>query len=821
MKPKLLLTILIFFSVPLLAQEYRVHGKITNTKLEPLALVSIEVKNTKIGTTTKNDGTFEFSLDEGMYDLIISMIGYKPQLINIIVKKEPYVLNVILEEDQGKNLSVVVVKGKSRDWSEQVIRNVISHKRKIIEAAGDYSCEAYIKATQIDSSNRPTKRKIDTSKKINPADAELYKMAMAEVAIKLDHKSAGQIKEERTGVKKSGNTESLFFLSNTEGDFSFYNNLVQTPAIASIPFLSPISYSGLIAYRFKLMRTEMVNGKKVYTISVKPKQVSNATVEGEVSIIDSLWVILSTKFRFPSYHLPEYDFFEVQQQYQFVEYTAWMITRQQFTYFSKTNRSKISGQTIVTYKNFELNKQFDKKYFGVEVSSTAQEAYEKDSSFWNTTRTEPLTSKELRFIQFKDSIYRATHTKIYLDSLDKTINRITWKKILLTGQNFHDHEKERNWFLPAIPSIYNPFQFGGTRINLSVFHSKTYKSRKNISVYADLSYGLRNKDVNGYVRFLKMYNPFNRGYYIIEAGRSFDNIFNGDAWINMLKRSNIYLANSLKIDHGLEIINGLRLSTIAEIGIRRSVSDYKTNPRVDSLFGNILGNNNQAVAFEGYNAFYGEVRLEYTPFQRYIREPKEKIILGSSWPTAFVDLRKGLPGIFNSKVDFDYFEFGLKQEIKLGLAGTSRYEVKTGSFLSRKDLRLVDYKWQRRGDPVLFMNPDLQFQSLDSSFALFKRFYQAHYVHEFNGFLINKIPILKKLQLREVAGGGFLSAPERELRYIEGFVGVERIIKWPFNPLTKFKIGVYVVGSAANQFSNPIRFKVGITSWDKRSNRWF
>jgi hypothetical protein len=215
------------------------------------------------------------------------------------------------------------------------------------------------------------------------------------------------------------------------------------------------------------------------------------------------------------------------------------------------------------------------------------------------------------------------------------------------------------------------------------------------------------------------------------------------------------------------------------------------------------------------------VRLSYTPFQRYIREPKEKIILGSAWPTAYVSLRKGLPGIINSKVDFDYLEFGLQQEVKLGLIGTSRYIIKSGSFLSRRDLRIVDYQWQRRGDPVLFMNPDRAFQSLDSTFATFKRFYQAHYVHEFNGFLLNKIPLLKSLQLREVAGGGFLAAKERNLRYVEGFVGVERIIKWPFDPLAKFKIGVYVVGSAANQFSNPVKFKIGITSWDKRLNRWF
>jgi hypothetical protein len=96
----------------------------------------------------------------------------------------------------------------------------------------------------------------------------------------------------------------------------------------------------------------------------------------------------------------------------------------------------------------------------------------------------------------------------------------------------------------------------------------------------------------------------------------------------------------------------------------------------------------------------------------------------------------------------------------------------------------------------------------------------GHYMHEFNGALLNKIPLLKKLQLREVAGGGFLIAPERSLRYVEGFAGIERVFKWPFNPLSKFKLGVYVVGSAANKFNNPVQFKIGITSWDRRTNKW-
>jgi hypothetical protein len=807
------------------AQSYKVHGKITNTRLEPLAFASIQVKEWKHGVVTKEDGTYELQLDPGKYDLVISMIGYKSQVLTIILQKTDYLQNIIMEADDSKGLSEVVVKGKSRDRSEEIIRNVIRRKDSIQSAAGPYSCMVYIKAVQEDSLKIKGKKKParnDTIAVINADNShpELDRMAMAEIVLQLD-RSPQNSKEERLGVTRRGNTDGLFYLSTTQGDFNCYNNLIKTRTLSETPFLSPVSYSGLLAYRFRLVRTEHQGARKLFVISVKPRQVSNATVEGEITIADSLWVITHTQLKFPKYHLPEYDFFEVEQQYELINDTAWMITRQQFTYYSKSNKAKKSGITIATYKNFELHKQFDKKHFGVEVSATAQEAYDKDSSFWQANRTEPLTEKEVRFIQYKDSIYRARHTKEYLDSLDRVTNKLTWKKWLWSGQEFNDHEKERHWSLPPLPGLYQPLQFGGTRIMAMLFYSKRFPNRKGIWIDPNLSYGIRNHDINGSLSVKYLYNPFNRGMLKVSAGRQFQLIFQGDAWINQIKRSNVYLDNALGIGHEVELLNGLFLYTDLEFAFRRSVSDYKTNRQVDSLFGNIdLLANNKPVDFEPYNATYGKIRLAYTPRQRYIREPREKIILGSAWPTFYVSLRKGIPGLMNSKVNFDYLEFGIEQELKLGLVGISNYSIRSGSFFNTKDLRLVDYKFQRRGDPLLFMNPQEAFQSLDSTFPVFKRFYQGHYLHQFNGALLNKIPLLKKLQLREVAGGGFLIAPERSLRYVETFAGIERVFKWPFNPLSKFKLGVYVVGSAANKFGNPVQFKIGITTWNRTSGKW-
>jgi Family of unknown function (DUF5686)/CarboxypepD_reg-like domain len=820
-----LLLLSIIFSAIAFSQSKILSGKITNGKQEPLAFVSVQLKEIKLGTVTKEDGTFTLEVDEGKYDLIITMMGYKTQIITIIIEKNNLQQNIIMEAADATSLSEVVVKGKNKDKAEEYIRNVIRNKDAIENAAGTYSCKVYIKALQQDSMAFKKPKKIidnDSLLKIKQANAEMNRMAMAEIVLQLDRGTGKNSKEERTGVTKRGNTFNLFYLSTTEGDFSFYNNLITVPSVSATPFVSPLSYSGLLAYRFKTLKTEIVKGKKIYTISVKPRQLSNATMEGEITVADSLWVVLHTKLRLPKYHLADYDFFEVEQHYNLINDTAWMITRQQFTYNAASGKKKSSGSTVVSYNNFELHKKFDKKHFGTELSSAKQQAYERDSSFWQANRTEPLTEKEIRFIHFKDSVFRATHTKAYLDSIDKKTNRITWQNLLFKGQNFNNHEKRRQWFLPPLPTLYSPFQFGGARIQTSFFYFKTYKSRKNIFISNDLSYGIRNKDINGNLQLRRLYNPFNRGSYSIKLEREFASIFMGDAWINMLKRSNIYLNQGIGLGHSIEIANGLFLFSDVDMAFRRSVSGYKTNDKLDSSgIGDFL-TDNQAIPFEPYNALYGKLRMEYTPRQRYIREPKEKIILGSSWPTFYLLWNKGISGIFKSVVNFDYLELGIKQSIKLGTLGTSSYTVKTGSFVNTNDLRLVDYKRQRRGDPLLFLNPNEAFQSLDSSFAVFKQFYEGHYVHDFNGALLNKIPLLKKLSLREVAGAGFLFAPERNnLRYGEVFAGVERVFKYPFNQLGKFKLGVYISASAANQFSNPVQFKIGITTWDKKNGKWF
>ena len=81
----------------------------------------------------------------------------------------------------------------------------------------------------------------------------------------------------------------------------------------------------------------------------------NALVTGEMEIMDSAWVLLRTHFEIPQFHMVEYDYFSVDQQYQWVNNKAWMPVRQQFTYLTKAGKSKQSGNTIALFSDYNVD----------------------------------------------------------------------------------------------------------------------------------------------------------------------------------------------------------------------------------------------------------------------------------------------------------------------------------------------------------------------------------------------------------------------------------------------------------------------------------
>lgn len=797
------------------AQFYTISGTVKNALNEPLAFVQVSLEdNASLRATTDVKGHYSIQVMDGAYVAIFTMQGFKTLKMPVIVSGKDAELNVMMEEFHTQ-MGGARVSSKKVDRSEEIIQKVIDNKYKFNRMEA-YSVDAYIKATE---SAETTKKKNDTSK-VSPSGG----LNMAEVSLTVHFSPPDKIKEERNGVEVRGSKSGLFYLTHTDGNFNFYRNLLELPALSEMPILSPVSNSGLIAYKFKMIKTYEENNKTYHKIRVTPGMLGNALVSGELVIEDSVWCIHSLRLTIPKYHMVEYDVFEVSQQYENLD-SHYVLKSQEFNYHAKFGKTVNSGRTVVYYSNYKFNQQFKKRFFNNELSSTTKEAYERDSSFWKTIRLEPYSAKEMAFIRRSDSMRAIVSQKHWQDSTDEVYNKITFKKLFLTGQGNYLRSKERNWFFKPLITTYTPFYIAGPRINYWVFYSREFKNKQFISVTPTVNFGTINKDLKGSLTVSRLYNPFKRGFYSVSAGSDFGVINPYNSWLKLFTRNNFYAHDYGSIWHRVELLNGLYLGNGAEYSNRRAIDDMKFDSRGDSLW----GGNTDVVKFSLYKAFYGTISLSYVPFQKYIREPYQKLILGSSWPEFTVRYRKGLP-VMGSVVDFDFLEFLIEQEVKVGLAGISKYRILSGEFLNIRDLRLVDQRFHRSAGPIFFTNPLYSFQGIDTSYSTIKRFYEGHYLHRFNGAILNKIPLLKKLNIIEVAGGGVLYTRDivrqntdplvsvnKELLYVEAFFGFEKIIRlWK----ERLRIGLFLVVAESNQFNYPAQLKFTIETYSNTANKW-
>ncbi len=640
------------------------------------------------------------------------------------------------------------------------------------------------------------------------------KLNMAEIVIKKSFEHPNKLKEERIGYEIRGDISGLFYLSATEGEFNFYQNAVYCPSVSQMPVQSPLSTSGLLMYKYKTLKVFMEDSKRIYRIKIEPNVFANSLVSGEMEIIDSLFCLKSFKFSFPKYQLSEYTSFTMEAEFVPQDDTMYRINKIAFDYKIGGKKKGSQGRTSVYYENFKYEKGFDKKFFKNEVSSTLEEAYTKDTTFWQQVRKEPLTEKELKFIRIEDSIKIAHESKTYLDSIDKEENKVTLFKIALLGQTHYNREKELRFFFNPLWTCYQPIGVGGARINYGFGADKKFSNKKTLLVSVNPSYGILNRDLNGIVSASGLYNPFKRSFIGIDAGKSYDVVNASDTWTAFFRTSNYYLNEHLAVNHSTELFNGLYWGAKVEYSTRKSISHIKNDSLTNLLFDNAK---THPIVFDYYDAFYITNYISYTPAQKYIREPYQKIVLGSKYPTFTVSYRKGIPGVFKSAVNFDYLEYSISKDIDFQFFGISKIRFYTGKFYNTSVVKQIDYKYQPRVGFPFFANPLSSFQSLEKSYVTLDRFYAGHYFHRFNGALINKIPYMKYLKITESAGGGFLVSDENNLIYFEAYAGLEKNIRI-FKEM--FRLGFYFVEGKTNSYPFSSGFRISIDVYDRVRNEW-
>ena len=106
-------------------QEFRVEGKVSDGKKQPLPGVTIRVEGTaSVGTATGKDGSFTLRLPVEKGNLIFSFVGFKTQTVAFESGKT---LNIIMEEDVS-DLEEVVVRAYGTQNKREMISAISSVK---------------------------------------------------------------------------------------------------------------------------------------------------------------------------------------------------------------------------------------------------------------------------------------------------------------------------------------------------------------------------------------------------------------------------------------------------------------------------------------------------------------------------------------------------------------------------------------------------------------------------------------------------------------------------------------------------------------------
>ena len=817
----------------------QIIGIVVDTARAPLPMVQIFNRDgAKLGQT-RLDGYFNLNLRTGSYKLIFSHPDfYSVEIPTLVTAQTKDTLNIILVPKTEK-IQGAEIRREYKDPAADYMRKAIAQRDFWHSRIPNQSAQIYIKAFEITEQKiKPKAATVATD--IDPLDAAVINNtndpyantvpvvsvsdtaknrisanAFVEIAMQRDASTDGKIKETRNGVQKVGSKAGLFYLSTTEGDFNLYQNLLDVPALCPLPIMSPLSNSALLAYRFKFLGAyQHPQYGRVLRIGMTGKQTANATLSGELHLVDTTYWILKAELKFPRHLMAEYDAMTLIQHNQLDSQEYLLIDSQRFNYSTKYGKSLNKATTLVDYKSITVVPNFPKNHFGMEVSKTTQEAYERDSTYWQQQRTQPLSNQETKFINTADSIKRVVTSDKYLDSVEAQINKVTLKSLILEGQGYRDRKKGITLRFQPLWNLYQPWWPGGGRLSLWNSFDKTFENKKTFEFNENLSYGINNKDVRGTVYMSHMYNPYKRALIFASVGRDFGMVNMNAAYIDLFRRDNFYQNKHINVYHRQELINGLFLQVQGELSDRKDMSTYVFDEFGDSLF-----ENNDPLNFIDHRAFFASFNLSYTPFQRYMSEPKQKVILGSAWPTFSINYKQAVPGVFKSNIDYQYLEYRIDHSFPWGLLGTSELRAVSGSFLSSRNVNVVDYRYQRRADPIIFTPPMFAFQQLDSTFTTFKRFYEVHYQHSFNGSLVNKIPFLKKLSLYEKAGVNVLYAPERRnLFFYEGYVGIDKLVRiWR----DRFKVGIYYTAGYANLFEKPrYGFKINFEYYDRLNNKW-
>lgn len=777
----------------------QIVGRITASETgEPLAFASVYIAASGQGTTSNSEGYYELPVAPGTYQLTFQYVGYRTQTKRVEHGIGKTTFNISLEED-AILLTQIEVKANAEDPAYPIIRKAIAKRKYFRDLVQAYQCQVYIKG-KIKVLDAPTQilgQEVgDLGGTLDSTRQGILYLSESESTVYA--REPNDFKEVLQHSKVSGDDTGFSFNSANDMDFDFYEDYSDYGR----QIISPIAGNALNYYEYRLLGTLYdESGRLINKIEVIPKRSEDPVYRGFIYIVEDLWNIQTVDFILTGTAMsqPALDTLRIRQVHVPVqEPDVWRIFSQSYDLVGGIFGFRFGGNFTGVYTNYDLAPEFPKNFFSNEIFRVEEGANESGTVYFDSLRPIPLTKEESIDYVRKDSIQKVVNSESYLDSMDRVNNKFTVANLLLGYTYSRSFDQ---WSL-SIGSPLSTIQFNTVQGFLGYSDIRFRKELNKegtrwFRLGSRLIYGLSDDRFRAEGTF-QFY--FNRIYFTeleIKGGTTVEQ-FNNDQPIrsglnelyslyfkkNYLK---LYDLTYLRVKFNREWINGLYGILGASWEKRSPLSnttDYSFTNRDRTYFtNNPTDFTAPADFFASHQGLILRADLRIRPGQKYISYPNRRFILDSPWPDLWVRYRKGVPIGMNkpegfSQLDFDHIQVEIVDSgVDIGLVGELEYRLVAGWFLRNEQSFFMDYH-HFNGNQTLFSNP---FRYL-STFQLLpyyeystnEQYIEGNFQHHFNGFLLDKIPGIRKLHFSTVLSARMLQTPAQGNHLELGF-GIDQI----------------------------------------------
>lgn len=768
----------------------QISGTVKDKEGSSLAYVNIFFKDTYKGTTTNEDGQYEINISEpGNYEVVFQFLGYKTQTIQLNIKAFPHTLNIVLEEE-NISLNEVVINTQENP-ANQIIRAAIRNRKNYLEKQNKYTADFYSKGIIRIKDAPENFMGFDIGDFEGALDSTRTGIIYLSETISKIRYEKPEIHETVIASKVSGNSNGISFNSALDVDFNLYNNTVNI--INDI--ISPIADYAFNYYRYKLEGEFYdTQGHLVYKIQLLPKRENDRVFTGSIYIVDESWALygVDVVVKGSQIQILPADKIRIRQNLTFDKtQNQWLVRAQTIDFGYSVFGFNGNGSFVANYTNYDLNpKVFPTKKNNNEILVFQKDANKKEVIYWNTERPVPLTEEERKDYIKRDSIEQIRTSKVYLDSLDREKNKLSILNLVL-GKTYTDTYNKRTFSVsgPIEGIQYNTVQ--GYNVSLNTKFTKQYNEFKNfISIAGTLNYSFETERLRGTLSGRYRFNAINDATIWANLGvktaqfNSQNPISEGHNTISSLFfESNfmkLYDKHFAEIGYRREIFNGINFSTQLSYENRKVLynsSDKVITPKsnVEYTSNNpLLPNTFGTAPFLNHSIIRFDIDLAISFGEKYMTYPDFKFnVSNSDFPKLYLNFKKGVNASF-SGYNFDHLSVRIQQNINLKTKGIFSYNLIGGTFFNSKSVSFIDHK--HFNGNLTHINTKGNYMSSFKNMAYYdystsNDYFEYHIEHDFKGYVLGKIPLIKTLNFNLILGVHGASSKSQNL-YKEFNVGL-------------------------------------------------